>query len=422
MELILYTLRTVAYAIIEPMHILMLVVLGIMFYLKNKRITIMQKMTIGESINSPLELTLSQISLGIIGGVIVSLMMSSLGIIFNENSGIEIMFMISILLLFIKKRFICFSYSGAVLGMISILSGILSNITNTESYINVNILSLMTFVGIMHVVEGVLVIFDGGRGAIPVFSNRNDKIVGGFAYNRYWALPVAIFIAFSGSISSVTTSVVDTPNWWPIINRAETLLILSTAIIGAIPLYGVIGYNSVSFTKDKIKKPIYSGVGILIYGVLLTLIAQVSQFGVVGQIVVIAFAPLGHEIMIRIQNKIEEAGKYIYVTDNDGVSVLEVSPTSPAYEAGIRRGDKIIEVNNVKTVSEVEIFKIVRDSIEEISVKIRRISGEMLDLTIIPKNKRLGLLLVPKMVKVDDALSVDNDDFKKVLEQIKRKR
>ena len=422
MELILYTLRTVAYAIIEPMHILMLVVLGIMFYLKNKRITIMQKMTIGESINSPLELTLSQISLGIIGGVIVSLMMSSLGIIFNENSGIEIMFMISILLLFIKKRFICFSYSGAVLGMISILSGILSNITNTESYINVNILSLMTFVGIMHVVEGVLVIFDGGRGAIPVFSNRNDKIVGGFAYNRYWALPVAIFIAFSGSISSVTTSVVDTPNWWPIINRAETLLILSTAIIGAIPLYGVIGYNSVSFTKDKIKKPIYSGVGILIYGVLLTLIAQVSQFGVVGQIVVIAFAPLGHEIMIRIQNKIEEAGKYIYVTDNDGVSVLEVSPTSPAYEAGIRRGDKIMEVNNVKTVSEVEIFKIVRDSIEEISFKIRRISGEMLDLTIIPKNKRLGLLLVPKMVKVDDALSVDNDDFKKVLEQMKRKR
>lgn len=422
MELILYTLRTVAYAIIEPMHIFMLVVLGIMFYLKNKRITIMQKMTIGESINSPLELTLSQISLGIIGGVIVSLMMSSLGIIFNENSGIEIMFMISILLLFVKKRFICFSYSGAVLGAISILAGILANITNTESYININILTLMTFVGLMHVVEGVLVIFDGSRGAIPVFSNKENKIVGGFAYNRYWALPVAIFIAFSGNISSVATSAIETPNWWPIINRAETLLILSTAIIGAIPLYGVIGYNSVSFTKDKIKKPIYSGVGILIYGVLLTLIAQVSQFGVVGQIVVIAFAPLGHEIMIKIQKKIEDSGKYIYVTDDEGVSVLEVSPTSPAYEAGVRRGDKIVEINNIKTVSEVEIFKIVRDSIQEVSLKIRKISGEIVDLTIIPKNKKLGLLLVPKMVKVDDALSVDNDDFKKVLEEMKRKR
>ena len=48
MELILYTLRTVAYAIIGPMNIIMLVVLGVMFYLKNKRIAIIQKMTIGK--------------------------------------------------------------------------------------------------------------------------------------------------------------------------------------------------------------------------------------------------------------------------------------------------------------------------------------------------------------------------------------
>ena len=54
MELILYTLRTVSYAIVEPMHLFMLVVLGIMFYLKNKKIAVMQKMTIGENINSPL--------------------------------------------------------------------------------------------------------------------------------------------------------------------------------------------------------------------------------------------------------------------------------------------------------------------------------------------------------------------------------
>ena len=54
MELILYTLRTVAYAIVDPMHIFMLIVLGIMFYIKNKRVSIMQKMTIVEIINSQL--------------------------------------------------------------------------------------------------------------------------------------------------------------------------------------------------------------------------------------------------------------------------------------------------------------------------------------------------------------------------------
>ncbi|WP_294186983.1 PDZ domain-containing protein [uncultured Clostridium sp.] len=421
MELILYTLRTVAYAIVEPMHIFMLVILGIMFYTKNKRISMMQKMTIGEMINSPLELTLSQIALGIIAGAIVSVILSMLGIIFNENSGIEVMFMISILLLFIKKRFICFSYSGAVLGAISILSSSLASVTNTSSYINVNILALMTFVGIMHILEGILVIFDGGRGAIPVFSNRDEKIVGGFAYNRYWALPVAIFIAITSNISTAVTSSVATPDWWPIINKSQALLMLSSSIISAIPLYGVLSYNSVSFTKRKNVKPVYSGVGILIYGIILTLVSQLAQFGIIGQIVVVIFAPLGHELMIKIQNKIEKSGQYIYFTDDNGVSVLEVAPTSPAYESGIRRGDKILEVNGEKVLSEVEIFKAVRENFNEISLKVKKITGEIVDLSILPKNKKVGMLLVPRMVKVDNTISVDNDDFKKVLDEMKKK-
>lgn len=421
MELILYTLRTVAYAIVEPMHIFMLVILGVMFYTKNKRISMMQKMTIGETINSPLELTLSQIALGIIAGAIVSVILSMLGIIFNENSGIEVMFMISILLLFIKKRFICFSYSGAVLGAISILSSFLASSTNTSSYINVNILALMTFVGIMHILEGLLVMFDGGRGAIPVFSNRDEKIVGGFAYNRYWALPVAIFIAITSNISTAVTSSVSTPEWWPIINRSQALLMLSSAIISAIPLYGVVSYNSVSFTKRKNVKPVYSGFGILIYGIILTLVSQLAQFGIIGQIVVVIFAPLGHELMIRIQNKIEKGGQYIYFTDDNGVSVLEVAPTSPAYESGIRRGDKIVEVNGEKVLSEVEIFKAVRENFSEISFKVKKITGEIVELRIIPKNKKVGMLLVPRMVKADNTISVDNDDFKKVLDEMKRK-
>ena len=422
MELILYTLRTVSYAIVEPMHLFMLVVLGIMFYLKNKKISIMQRVTVGENINSPLELTLSQIALGIIAGAIISLMLSSLGIIFNENSGIEIMFMISVLLLFVKKRFICFSYSGAVLGAIGILFSLLASYTNTDTYININILVLMTFVGVMHIAEGFLVLFDGSRGAIPVFSNKNNKIVGGFAYNRYWALPVAIFIAISGNLSTVGTSAIETPDWWPVINKAETLLILSSAIIASIPLYGVLSYSSVSFTKDKIKKPIYSGIGIIIYGILLTVIAQLARFGIVGQIVVVIFAPLGHELMIKIQNKIENSGKYLYVTDDNGVCVLEVAPNSPAYESGIRRGDKILEVNKNKVISEVEIFQAVRESFSEITFRIKKISGEIVDLNIIPKNKRIGMLLVPRMVKAEDAISVENENFKEILEEMKRKR
>lgn len=421
MELIMYSLRTVSYAIIEPTYVFLLIVLGIIFYFKNKKISVMQRMTIGEVINSPLELTLSQIALGIITGAIISVVLSVLGIVFNENSGIEIMFMISILLIFIKKRYICFAYSGAILGLVSIISNLIANYTGYQSYININIVSLMVFVGVMHIAEGILVIFDGSRGAVPVFTNKENKIIGGFAYNRYWIMPVALFIAISSNFSSAMTSELATPNWWPLINRSENLSILASAIIASMPLYGVVGFRTVSFTKEKNIKPLYSGVSILTFGLVLTIIAQLASIGVIGQIIVVIFAPLGHEIMLKIQNKIENNGKYIYVSDDDGVAVLEVAPNSPAYASGIRRGDKIIEVNNEKIISEVDIFKIVRESLTEISFKVKKISGEIVDLTILPKKKRIGMLVVPRAVKKENTVKIDNDNFKKILEEMKRK-
>ena len=267
---------------------------------------------------------------------------------FHENSGIEFIFLISIVLLFFKKKYMCFSYSGSILGAISVLANIFADITNTEVYLNIDILSLMTFVGVMHIIEGFLVMVDGSRGAIPVFTNKDNKIIGGFAYNRFWALPVALLIIFSGDSASTITSVIETPNWWPILNNKETFLILATTIISAIPFYGVLAYNSITFTKKKKEKAVYSGVGILIYGLILSIVSQLANYGIIGQIIVIIFAPIGHEFMLRVQEKLEKRGKYIYYTDDSGVSVLEVSPYSYFYRDGIRRGDRIIEVNNEK--------------------------------------------------------------------------
>ena len=47
-------------------------------------------------------------------------------------------------------------------------------------------------IAVLHFVEGLLVITDGSRGTVPVFSKREDKIIGGFIMKRYWALPIAL--------------------------------------------------------------------------------------------------------------------------------------------------------------------------------------------------------------------------------------
>ncbi|MBU5454658.1 PDZ domain-containing protein [Caproiciproducens sp. MSJ-32] len=422
MDLILYILRAVAYAIIEPVHMITLVVLGVIFYFRNKKVSMMQKLTLGESINSPLELTLSQLSLGIIAGAIASVILGLLGVMFDENSGIEFIFLVSIVLLFFKKKYMCFSYSSSILGLISILSKFFADITNTEVYLNIDILSLMTFVGIMHIIEGFLVMADGSRGAISVFTNKDNKILGGFAYNRFWPLPVALFIIFLGDPSGTMTTSIETPNWWPILNHKETILILASTIISAIPFYGVLSYNSITFTMKKKEKTLYSGVGILIYGLILSIVSQLAVYGIVGQIVVIIFAPIGHELMLKIQEKLEKQGKYIYYTDDSGVSVLEVSPYSYFYRDGIRRGDRIIEVNNEKALSEVDVIKVIKKELREIPMKVKRISGEIVDLRIIPEKNRLGILLVPKMVQDNKMYKVEENNFKKVLEEMKRKK
>ena len=94
MDLIIHSLTSVAVAIIEPLHLIMLLVFGVIFYFKNVRIVSIQKMTLGEGLNTPLELTLSQIVLGILAGAIGSVILSILGVTFSENSGIEFIFMI----------------------------------------------------------------------------------------------------------------------------------------------------------------------------------------------------------------------------------------------------------------------------------------------------------------------------------------
>ncbi|MNO60502.1 Cell division topological determinant MinJ [compost metagenome] len=418
MDLTLYTLRSVASAIIGP-SIIVVILLGVMFYFKNKKISFMQKMIVGESINSPLELTLSQIVLGIFAGAIGSLLLTYFGIMFNENSRIEWLFLVSMLLMLYKPRFVCFSYSGAIIGALTL---ILTFIYGDQSPIKLDIVHLVMFVGIIHIVEGFLVIIDGSRGAIPVFTNKNGKILGGFALNRYWSLPIAVLIIMNSSGSYIGTQSVGTPDWWPILNHSYTLDILKTAIIGLFPYYGVVGYSSITFSSTKREKTLLSGSLISLYGILLCGVALIAGLGIAGSIIALIFMPLAHEAMLRLSSYIEEKKSPIYTSDEEGICVLEVAPRSPAFDVGIKSGDKILRINEEIISNEAEIYKIVKESFNDVKLKVKNINGIICDYTLKPDiNRRIGVVLVPKMVKQEDAMPLDND-FRSVLEKVRNRK
>lgn len=425
MDLIMYTLRSLAYVIVEPTLIIMLILLGLVFYNKNRKLVLMQKMIIGEGVNSPLELTLSQIVLGIFAGIFASLILSHLGVIFDENSGIEFLFMISILLTFIKPRLVCFSYSGAVLGFISLIFTYF-NIKTSNGIVlfNLDIAMLMTFVAVIHIVEGILVMFDGSRGAVPVFSNRNGKIMGGYALRRYWLIPIAIFIAYNSiSSGSTVTESIGTPEWWPILKSTNITSIIEAAILSLVPLIGILGYSSVTFTRRKRKKSMSSGIFIISYGVILALVAQIANFNLVGKIVVLVFAPAAHELMLHLQNKIEEKRTPMFVSDEEGISVLDIVPYSKAYDLGIKPGDKIILVNGKLINNEADIYALAKESFNNITMKIKDMSGNIKEFSIKHQyNKRFGVILVPRSVDMGRVVSFENQKFSEVLKNIKDKK
>jgi hypothetical protein len=425
MDIARFILRGVAATITDTSFVFIMVILSLVLYNMNKKVTVMQKMIIGESLNSPIELTISQLVLGVFGGLLASIILAYSGIIFVENSVIVLLFMFSIVLMFWNPRLICFSYSGAVLGFMSIVANDFLKIQTdaaTGLYsVNLDIVTLMTLVGVIHIVEGLLVMLDGSRGAVPVFANRNGRIIGGFALKRYWPIPVVLFFIFTGEIMGGGEPLRE-PNWWPLINSPYTAQFLATAVLSLVPLYAVLGYNSITFTKDRTEKAVVSGAGIVIYGILLSFVAQLAAYGTAFRILVVIFAPAAHEFMIRINRYFELNSKPKYDSEGDGIMILEVAPGSPAAEMGLKSGDRLIEINDRKINDENDIVDNILGPINYIWFKVRRENGEEneVNYTNLSKERRLGVVFVPKGVPKDSMIvKFEEGRFKDIFNRLK---
>ncbi|MBU3113358.1 site-2 protease family protein [Clostridium lacusfryxellense] len=427
MEIAIHTLRAVAFAIVDPSNAFILIMIALIFYNKNKKIAAMQKMIMGETLDSAFELTISQIVIGIFAGAIASLIFTYSGLVFDESSNIYLLFMVSLFFMAFKPRYICFSYSGAVLGIASLLFKYAASVLHMPQLdiIKIDILTLMMLVGILHIIEGSLVMIDGSRGAIPVFTNRDDKIIGGFSLKRYWALPIALLILLSATTSdAMVGQSVMIPEWRHLLKGDIIDKILKNSVIATIALYGVIGYGSITFTKSKTRKKLTSGGLIVGYGVILTAISQLAVFGVWFQLFILIFAAVSHEAMLRIEKHVELTSKPKYVSSDEGIMVLAVAPESPAFQMGIESGDLILLLNDKKIEVEEEIFNVIKGNFNSLSMKIKKASGELKDITYdnMAKRKRLGIVIVPREVPRDTTVvNVNEETFKDIMDKIRDK-
>lgn len=416
MNLLIENIRAISYALVSPTLSLMLIVIAILFYFKNRKIAFMQKLMLGKSVQSPLEMTLLQILIGILGGVLASLLLSVLGVTFENSSLVDVILTVSIFSIVYKSRFIKIPYIASLLGVIGVLLS-----SNTEYFGNgfsfsINLTSIIALVGFLSIVEGVLVILDGDKGYLPIFTQKDGKLVGGFGFRRFWALPLCLLVVLgANSGNSIINEIKEFPQWLPFFYGERAATILSITALGTIGAYGVTSYESSTFTQSKKGKILTSGLINIIYGIVIIILAYIVKESSILTIALIILVPLIYEIRIRIELKLEILREPLYFSSNEEICILDVLPNSIAYKKGLRSGDRIVKVNGEIPQSEKEIFMAIKKNFYGVDIEVRKNNGitEKYTITGEDRGKQFGIVLVPKGVSFDREI----DEF---LEKLKK--
>lgn len=274
---------------------------------------------------------------GLLGGVMASYLMVLVGLTLSD-SGLMYLWPLAILLMFIDARFLCFAYAGGILALSSLLFG----------WPSISVPQILGLVAILHMVEAFLILVSGHLGAVPTFiKNAQGKVVGGFALQKFWPIPLAALIVVGHS--SVPTGGVNMPDWWPLL-RSGLGANVDDIIYSLMPVVAGLGYGDLAASRTPEQKGRISAAILGVYSILLLALAVgADHFPAIGFVAAL-FSPLGHELVIYL-GKGMELKKSIYQPSSRGVRVFDVLPGYPAWQAGIRSGDILLEVNGMAVSS-----------------------------------------------------------------------
>lgn len=351
-------------------------------FLQYNRIGRIEKEILGINKKSPLLNTFQATLYGLFGGILGSSIFIYLRVIIDERDFLFIL-PLALLLSMIHPRFVCFSYSGGIISLLSLLAG----------WPNVNVTGIMFVVGILHLVESVLVLLDGTRTKVPVLMEKEREIVGGFSINSFWPVPFIIFI-----------------------NRGT---------LYPAPLLAILGYGDFTLSNFPEKKTRESASLLFTFSIILIILSRLSIDYSLFQYVASIFAPLAHEIIIYLGNH-KEKGKIDILTNYiGGLRILDVLPNTVGEKIGLNPGDIILSINGKRILRKKDLDDITYYRPKIISAKIFNMKKGIVVKEFISKDKgidTLGVIIIPN--EAEDTFIVEESKpmFLKLLSKFNEKK
>ncbi len=347
-------------------EILILIGIAGIFFFQNWKETSLRKMILGESEDSPLVLSFKQLSLGLFGGVIVSLIAYGLHLEFYLYSEVQLVFLLTLFVLTTLSPYMNVAMNVLIIFLVEILMG------NGEIFMK-NILPLYLLLGVMQLVQALILVVDRNFGFTPLLFAKGKIVIGGFRMNKSYFLPTSVgFFSMSGAI----------------LGQSIFYFLLY-------PMFSV----KETFTGFSKKEAAYVMAGLkILAGVSLLLLALGASFNenlLYGLVLIGPFILQGEVYFFR---KIERSRPPRFMSTNQDVVVLDVKRTSPAYLAGLRSGHRVSALNRKlgPTYQEL-IYQVILATYPrqiDLSVKDEKNRAKRISVKV-EENMNLGILFVP---------------------------
>ncbi len=185
---------------------------------------------------------------------------------------------------------------------------------------SLDLINLYLFIGVSHTVQGLIMLTDRKRGFVPVLLSNQSVIRGGFRISRSYLVPSAAgFYAMTGSILGT-----------------------SVFYLMLIQLFAV-KETVMTFSKKQAIKAL-SSIRIFI-GSLILIVSYAVSFSLGFIYFLIPLVPFLLFLERMIFAYLESRRAPYYVSDEDSIVVLEVRENTPAFQSGLRSGNRILSLD-----------------------------------------------------------------------------
>lgn len=332
----------------------LLYVFVLFIYLQYRKQMAVERQLFAVRIQSPLKQTIRSLGMGVVGGVIVSLLAGALGIMVQETD-MWLLWFLSIGLAFIRLRYLCLAYAAGTLTLLHMLALAIPPSVDAQGIgqvwawiANVKPAPLLGLVAILHLVEAMFVRWNAGRDASPLFvEGKRGKIIGAYHLQSLWLTPLFILVptqtaqVLSGSLYP----------GWPLFSPEYTGL-----GYGILLLPAVTGFSDLTQTMTPFAKSVQISRQLSLYAVILLGLGYASVWIPALSLLAALFALAGHEGMVWFSRNREQNAPPFFIQPPKGIKVMAVIPGTPAEQIGILPGEVIVKVNGIAVHDKSQLY------------------------------------------------------------------